>query len=450
MKTLNQNKPYLKAEEALSISKKLGAESCEIIYKSWTTSPILFENNKLKSLESSESSGISVRLIKGNKIGISSSTDLETIESTVLSAVESSEFGPEATFDFTKQILSGDLEKKTNPPELPLEELVEKGESVIKEICKPHKDILVSGGFELGCGETVYLNSYGVSGKRSKSIFSTNFSVNLIQGEDFLGIYDGESNTNNFPDESKVANKIIEKLSSSMSVVSLSTNKYTVIFTPKAISNIFVDILGVVLNGKAVQQGISTLSEKLGQKLFDEKLTLIEDPNIGTSISPFDDEGIKTNKKALIKNGVINSFYFDLNNANKISKRKGVLQHSTGNGFKSSLAVAPSPQLTSLLIPAGNSSVNDLVASVKEGILIDQVLGAGQSNTLAGEFNIGIDLGFKIKNGKIQGRIKNCMVAGNIFEVLSKINAMSSEHDCINGSEFYPYFLIENLTVAAK
>ena len=435
-----------KLEQILDLAKQNGATECEVIQKSWTNNPINFENNKLKTLESNESSGISVRLIKNKKIGLSSSTDLEAVDKAVTAATEASEFGPEATFDFAKENLSPDAVNRASTPELPLENLVERGTNIIEQLKTFHKDLLISGGFDLGHGETIYLNSSGVYGKRRKSVFSTSFYAQLIRGEDFLGIYDGNSNLEDFPNEKEISKKIFEKLNFSKENISLTTKKYQVIFTPQAVSSIFGYILSVILNGKVIQQGVSPVADKLGKELFDKKFSFIEDPDIGTKKTAFDDEGIKTKRKILISSGIINSFYFDLSSGSKIKP----MCLTSGNGFKGNLALAPSPSLTSLEIMAGKTPYKDMIKNIKEGVLIDQLLGAGQSNTLAGEFSVGIDLGFKIKDGNIQGRIKNCMIAGNIFEVLKNIQEMSVEREWVSGSQLFPYFLIDNLTVAGK
>lgn len=433
-----------KLESLIEIAKKKGASEVEVIQKSWTSNPISFENNKLKSLESNESSGIGIRLIKDGKIGIASSTDPSAIEETVTSALEASEFGPKAIFKFSKDSLS--IPNTPFPiPHSPLEELVERGNKVIDSLKTFHSDLLISGGFDLSYGNTSYVNSNGVYGERKKSLYSTSFYANLIRGEDFLGVYEGDNSLEGFPNEEEIKNKILEKLNFSKNNVSIETKKYTVIFTPNAVSSIFASIFSVLFNGKVIQQGISPLGEKLGQKLFDENLSFIEDPSIGTSQAAFDDEGIKTEKKELIKNGVVNLFYFDLLSGTKYGKA------STGNGFKGGLSLAPSPSLTTTIIETnGKMTMNEMVKNTKEGILIDHVLGAGQSNTLAGEFNVGIELGFKIENGQIKGRIKNCMVAGNIFELLKDIKEISSDREWLYGGSLYPAFLLEGLTVAGK
>ena len=440
-----------KLEKIIDIARKNGANSVEVIQKTKTENPVSFENNKLKSLESNQHSGISIRLIRNNKIGISTSTDPEALESIITSAIEASEFGPEATFEFTKDNLSGVMSNHDSKIELPLENLVDRGTRVIDYLKTFHKDLLVSGGFDLSSSETVYLNSNGVYNKRAKSIYTTSFSIFLVQDEDFLGIYEGNSDLKKIPDEKEIADIIFKKLDLSRNMIPVETKKYTMIFTPRAVASIFGEILAVMLNGRVIQQKVSPLVDKLGKELFDKRFSFIEDPNIGTNAAPFDDEGIKTTKKDLIKQGVVNNFYFDLSSAGKMSAGTDVARYvSTGNGFKSSLSQPPSPNLTSLVIEPGKTNYNELIKNTKEGILIDQLLGAGQSNTLAGEFNVGIDLGFRIKDGQIQGRVKNCMIAGNIFEVLKNISEISFDREWIYGSMLFPAFLIENLTVAGK
>lgn len=434
-----------KLEKILDLTKQNGATEAEVIQKTYAHNPVNFENNKLKTLESNQSTGISVRLIKNNKIGIASSTDPDSLESIVSAAIEASEFGPDATFELSREKLDkGLINKTTIGP--PLEDLVERGINVIEYLKPFHNDLLISGGFDLASTETIYLNSNGVFGKRAKNIFSTNFYTNLVRGEDFLGVYEGNNSLDDFPNESEIANKILERLNHSKENIPLVAKKYPVIFTPKAALNVFGDILSVILNGRAIQQKISPLHDKLNKELFDKKLSFIEDPKIGTGKAAFDDEGIKTQKKELIKGGIVNSFYFDLSSGSKTTPR----YDSTGNGFKSSLSGAPSPNLTTIVVESGKIPYKDIIKNIKEGVLVESLLGAGQSNTLAGEFSVGIELGFKIKDGNIQGRIKNCMITGNIFEVLRNISELSFEKEWVDGAYLFPYFMFENLTVASK
>ena len=219
-----------KLEKILDLAKKSGVSSCEIVQKSSIENPITFENNVLKSLESNHSSGIALRVIKNNKIGISSTTDPEAIETLVSSAIETSEFGTEATFELSKEkIQNNQLDDSSDKPSL--ESLIEKGTNVVEHLRKFHKDLMVSGGFDCKEAETVYLNSNGVTGTRKKTICSVMFHVLLVHEDDFLGIYDEISSLNSFPDEKKIKDSLFEKLNLSKQIVSLHTKHYRTFYT---------------------------------------------------------------------------------------------------------------------------------------------------------------------------------------------------------------------------
>lgn len=80
--------------------------------------------------------------------------------------------------------------------------------------------------------------------------------------------------------------------------------------------------------------------------------------------------------------------------------------------------------------------------------MVDQVLGAGQSNQLAGEFSVNLDLGYRVVNGEIVGRVKNTMVAGSVFE--APIQALSQEREWVGSGVLTPAILFASLGVATR
>jgi PmbA protein len=172
-------------------------------------------------------------------------------------------------------------------------------------------------------------------------------------------------------------------------------------------------------------------------------LTIFEDPTLGVSACPFDDEGTPTSKKVLIDRGVVKQFYWDRRWAARAGTR------STGNGFRGGLS-RPSPDLVNLCIAPGTTPVADLIAGMEEGLIVDQVLGAGQSNQLAGEFSVNLDLGYKVENGEIVGRVKNTMVAGSIFEAFQDLVKLSDRAEWVGGGAYVPYILFGRLGVASR
>ena len=87
---------------------------------------------------------------------------------------------------------------------------------------------------------------------------------------------------------------------------------------------------------------------------------------------------------------------------------------------------------------------------MKEGLVIEQLMGAGQGNILGGDFSGNVLLGYKVESGKIVGRVKNTMVSGNIYQVLKEITAIGSDARWVDSLLQTPHLYCPNLSVASK
>jgi PmbA protein len=121
---------------------------------------------------------------------------------------------------------------------------------------------------------------------------------------------------------------------------------------------------------------------------------------------------------------------------------------STGSGRRS-YASQPSPGGSNTVVEPGTDSFVDMIAGLKRGLIVDQTLGAGQSNILAGEFSVNVWLGFLVEDGHVRGRVKDCMVAGNVYEVLKRVEAVGSEAQWL-GSTCVPPIMVGGLKLAAQ
>ncbi|MEL7007780.1 MAG: metallopeptidase TldD-related protein, partial [Cyanobacteria bacterium J06588_4] len=261
--------------------------------------------------------------------------------------------------------------------------------------------------------------------------------------EDFLQAYAYEVTCDRQPDYEAILQKLITKYQRAESGASITSGTYPVLFTPSAVSSTMGRMFGTIFSGQSIVQKASPLTDKLGDKIADERISVFEDPTIGVSACEFDDEGVPTSKKHLIDRGVVKQFYWD----RRWAARQGV--ESSGNGFRGGIS-RPSPSLANICIAPGQTSIADLIAGISEGIIVDQVLGAGQSNVLAGEFSVNIDLGYKVEQGKIVGRVKDTMVAGNIFEAFTNLVDLSDRPEWVGSSSYVPHILFSGLGVAAR
>ena len=427
-------------EQVIDLAKQKGIEA-EVYYASSRDTPIEFANNRLKSLETKASEGIALRVIADGKLGFASSTDLTRLSDLVDAALATAEIGDPVEFDFTKDINSLGKKNDYQPPAT--KKLVEVGEDLIEKVHQYNSDILVDFSFhsrfseeKLGTTTNVYTEQYSQS-------LSAVLSGNLVRGEDFLQAYAYQVTGDRQPDYQAILQKLITKYQRAEGAAKIESGTFPVLFTPSAVSSTMGRMFGTIFSGQSIVQKASPLTDKLGEKIADERISVFEDPTIGVSACEFDDEGVSTSKKHLIEAGVVKQFYWD----RRWAARHGI--ESSGNGFRGGIS-RPSPSLANVCIAPGTTSVDDLIAEMDEGIIVDQVLGAGQSNVLAGEFSVNIDLGYKVEGGKIVGRVKDTMVAGNIFEAFNNLVDLSDRSEWVGSSAYVPHILFAKLGVAAR
>jgi PmbA protein len=418
-------------------------ESAEIYYASSQDTPIEFENNRLKSLQTKAIRGVALRVIHQGRLGFASSTDLTRLEDLVDAAVQTSEIGDVAEFEFATHELKPEAAPGGNYTPPTTQELVEVGERLIQQVHDYNSEILVDVGFHVRSGSAKIATSNGVYAERSSQTLSASLSGNLVRGEDFLQAYSYDVTRDRTPDYDLILQELLQKYQWAEQPATIHSGSFPVLFTPRAAASTLGRLFDTILSGQVVVQRASPLADKVGEKLFDDRFTLFEDPSLGPSACTFDDEGTPTSRKVLIDRGTVTGFYWD----RRWAARAGC--ESTGNGFRGGLS-RPGPDLVNLCIAPGKTTTADLIAGMEEGVIVDQVLGAGQSNQLAGEFSVNLDLGYKVEKGKIVGRVKNTMVAGSIFEAFQQLVDLGDRPEWVGGSAYLPSLLFEKLGVSAR
>ncbi len=223
-----------------------------------------------------------------------------------------------------------------------------------------------------------------------------------------------------------------------------------VLFLPETLYALLWRVQSVT-NGRNIYQKVSPVLGKLNEKIFDEKLTLYDDPlnDRFPGARGFDDEGTPCRSFPVMEKGVLNHFYYDLYYAGKM----GV--PPTGHGYKSAMwggetvSFKPSPSLEHLYIQPGEKSFRDLMRMMDQGILIAGVMGAHSGNILNGDYSIGLSPGLYVENGEILGHVKDAMVAGNIFDTMNHIIELEDTLHPASGGMF-PAILFDGVSVATK
>jgi PmbA protein len=423
-------------------------DAAEVYALSSHDTPIEFENNQLKSLQIKAVEGVALRVIRNGRLGFASSTDLTRLEDLVDAAIQTAEIGSPADFDFASNhrwegsIYSATpAQAQTAPPTTA--ELVEIGEYLIQQLHDYSAEILVDVGFHTVTRTVRIATSQDLYAERTSRTMSASLSGNLVRGEDFLQAGSSAVGRESQPDYDRILQQVLQKYRWAEQTAMIGSGAYPVLFTPRAAAITFGSLFSSVLSGQAVMQKASPLAEKIGEMLFDPRLTLFEDPQLGVNACSFDDEGTPTSRKAYIDHGTVSSFYWD----RRWAARAGHLP--TGNGFRGGLS-RPAPSTVNFCLAPGSTDTAALIATIKEGLIVDQVLGAGQSNQLAGEFSVNLDLGYKVENGQIVGRVKNTMVAGSIFEAFQHLVDLGDTPEWVGGRAYLPSLMFEQLGVASR
>ena len=432
------------AEQVLSLVKPR-VEQAEVYAYETASTPVDFEANRLKSLETKESRGLALRVVKDGRIGLASTTKLNDPRLLVDQAVELAAFGALAKFELPGAIDSTEVNVFDAAAEsVTVERMVALGEEMIGLIRAYDSEILCEAGIRRLVETTIILNSRGGSGRYKKSSFACIVGGQLIRGEDFLNVWEYDSACGPTIDQKTLAQKAIHKFELSKNVVPAQTRRQPVIFTPRGVAGILWGPMSAALSGKAVYQGSSALSDKLGQPVFDPRLSVTEDSTVSgvPSSAPFDDEGVPTRRLPLIDKGSVASFYYDLQTAGLAGKE------STGNGYRSPESL-PGPHTGTIFFDPGDVPLEQMIGGIQEGLIVESVTG-NAGNVFSGDFSGNVQGGFKVENGKIAGRIKDTMIAGNIFQDMKQLGAISREAEWVYGQAKIPHLLFTELGVSTK
>ncbi len=424
------------AEHLLELAIKSGADAAEVYQSRSLSRPIFFEANRLKQLETSQSEGTALRLWRNGRPGLTVAHGFVEAQTMVERALALSQLNqPEA------------LELAPNyQPSYPdigsdvaSEVLVNWGKQAIALIRDVYPDVLCSSDWECDVETTRLCNTEGLNCYYTDTTLSCYMAAEWVRGDDFLSVADGQTQRDILHPE-KLVHQILQRLDWSRENVLPPTGRVPVLFTSKA-ADMLWGTAQAALNGKRILEGVSPWVKRWGEQVMSPGLTLYQDPHAGPYSCPFDDEGTPTTDLVFIQDGILQNFYCD----RTTGKQLGI--NTTGNGFRPSFGSYPSPGLFNFLIQPGSASLQELIHQMDDGLIVDQMLGGG--NGISGDFSINIDLGYRVKNGQIIGRVKDTMVAGNVYTVLKQLVALGNDADW-NGSCYTPSLLVEGLSTISK
>ena len=382
----------------------MGKFSYEVRTERIKSNTVIFDGNRFERIDSQDRLNQTVRYLADGKLSTVSTSKPNSEQELIESAKEMVQYGSPHDVDFVgkEDIKSLSLCDETT---LSSEEMIEKASVFVESLKALDSRLTVGARFSSNFMDVGLKTTEGFEGSYRKSIWGMGASIELMQGEDLLAIYEGKRAISPEFDLNEIKEKIAHMLGFSKNVVDFKPGAYPVIFTCNEAGYVLNPILAS-LNGMAIYRKVSPFTEKLGELFFDKRLGIYDDATIDKSWGsvPFDYEGTPTRRIDLVKEGVLCDILLN----RKVGKQLG--KPSSGNHSQA----GPAPNF--IKMADGTKTLEELIKSIDYGLLIDRSMGAWSGNPYAGIVTGTISLGLKIEKGKIVGRVKDCMYTVNSFE----------------------------------
>jgi PmbA protein len=421
--------------DLLAKAKKAGADAADAVMVEGTSISHARRLGKLEKLERAEGQDLGLRVFVGKRQAIVSSSDraLKAIEELVPRAVAMAKAAPEDPYcgiadaaDLAREVPDLDL---FDPVEPTAEMLVERARAA-EEAAMAVPGITNSEGAEASWGSSrvALAASNGFTARYARSSHSVSVAVLAGTGTGMERDYDYSSVLHGSDLESPetVGRRAAER------------TQLPVIYDPRVSGGLLRHLSGAI-NGAAIARGTSFLKAKMGQRLFPEAITIVDDPfrKRGLSSKPVDGEGIAPKRRAVIDKGVLTTWLLDLRSARQLKLK------STGHAARGTTS-PPSPSSTNLYMEKGKTTREALIGAIKDGLYITEFIGMGVNN-VTGDYSRGA-AGFRIENGKLTYPVSEITVAGSLLDMFQRIVA-ADDLEFRYGVDA-PTLMIDGMTIA--
>jgi PmbA protein len=407
---------------------------------------------EVETLKQAASRGMGLRILRGKNTGSSYTSDLSpdgvrqmvaqamelagvTSEDPFAGLAEAEEFG---AIEGDLQMYSRDVEELEAPVKI---DLAKRAEAAALQF-DPRITNSDGGTFDSHLGGRVFANSRGFAGSYRSSYCSLSATAVAKAGEQMERDYWYHS-SRRFPDLEKpehVGRVAAERTLRRLGAVKMETQKVPVIFEARVARSMMGHIFEAI-EGRSVYRQSTFLASKLGEKVAGAGLTVIDDGTIpglfGTQ--PFDDEGIPTRRTPVIENGVLKNYLLNTYAARKLGMK------TTGNASRGVTGNAGVGH-GNFYLEAGTRSAEELIASVKNGFYVTELIGSGV-NIATGDYSRGA-AGLWIRDGELAFAVSEVTIASTLQQMLMEMEAGSDLE--FRGSVAAPTLLIGEMTVGGR
>ncbi len=408
-----------------------GAKEAEVFLQVGRTADVRVRDGEIEDLTQATSKGLGLRVFVKHRQGFVWTSDftlaaLDTLIDRALALAQMSAPNPlnglpgKAELGrFPKVGPLFDPRVAKLPPDWKIKAALEM-ERVIKA-CDPRIKAIESISAGESVSEVYLASSAGVHGSYDGTSVYLYASPVATDGQQLQtgSWYDAQRFLEDLASPESVAKTAVARAVRLLGARKVKSQRVPVVFDPTMAAGFVASIAGAA-SGDAVFKKSSFLAPKLGQRVGQQHLTLVDDgvrPR-GLATSPFDGEGVPTRRTPIIEGGVLKAFLYDSFTARKAKTR------STGNASRGYQSL-PGIGFNNLVLEPGQRTPEQLIKDLPTGFYVTTMLGRG-ANTVTGEYSRGAN-GLWIENGELTRPVQEVTVAGNLVDMLEQLDEIGSD-----------------------
>ncbi|MES2292244.1 MAG: TldD/PmbA family protein [Pseudomonadota bacterium] len=434
-------------ETLLAAARRQGADAADALLVENISASVSYRLGRLEDIERSEGYDLGLRVFVGGRVAFVSSSDFsdEAVTALPARALEMARLAPEDKF---AGLAPPELLAR-NIPELDLEDPQEPSAETLVARARDAEQAALSvagvtnsegGGASFSRSAIALATSTGFFGRYAGTNHSIGVAVLAGEGTGMERDYDHASarHAGDLQSAETIGRSAGEKAVSRLNPRKVKSQNVPVVFDPREAGGLLGHLAGAI-SGSSVARGTSFLKDRMGTALLAPHVTVVDDPHRqrGLRSKPFDGEGVANSRRALIDKGMLTTWLLDCASARQLGLT------STGHAARGT-GGPPAPSATNLYMEAGTLSRKALIADIKQGFYVTELMGMGV-NGVTGDYSRGA-AGFWIENGEIAYPVSEVTIAGNLKDIflhLTPANDLEFRYG-INA----PTCRIEGMTIA--
>jgi PmbA protein len=414
------------------------ADEVEIFFVKGTSVSADLRNRKISLATTAYDCGLGIRTIHDGRIGSSSTNNPDQWQECLAAAIASGRLATSMKWDglpearpLARDLLTFDVGMKMDPAVA--RDLLETMLAGAAE----HPAEVTSGSAGLSVAEVTLANSHGVRYTDHHTGISLSLEAIVSQS---TGYEFDHSWSRDRVDPAKVGERATFFACESAEGKDISSGDYDILLSPLAYAELLGNVFVPALNGRNVHAGRSRFASALGTEVADTQLSMYDDPHMpgANGSSWWDAEGTPTRRVDYIREGILESFAYDIRTASRYGKK------STANAVRGGYGGLPSIGHHNFVVDGKRDTVDD------ERILyVHNIVGAHTANPMSGEFSVELSNAFWMEDGAFQEPVRSAMLSGNAFDLHKAIGGLSRETRTI-GSLVLPSVKIPKQHIIGK